>query len=54
MFAPEIKDGTVKVVLQDWKLPRLDLWAIFPAGRTATIKARIFTQFVEELMRALN
>ncbi len=52
MFAPEIKDGTVKVVLQDWKLPRLDLWAIFPAGRTATTKARIFTQFVEELMRA--
>jgi len=52
MFAPEIKDGTVKVVLQDWQLPRLDLWAIFPAGRTATTKARIFTQFVEELMRA--
>jgi DNA-binding transcriptional LysR family regulator len=54
MFAPEIKDGTVKVVLQDWKLPRLDLWAIFPAGRTATTKARIFTQFVEELMRGPN
>jgi DNA-binding transcriptional LysR family regulator len=54
MFAPEIEDGTVKVVLQDWKLPRLDLWAIFPAGRTATTKARIFTQFVEELMRAPN
>jgi hypothetical protein len=32
MFAPEIKDGTVKVVLQDWKLPRIDLWAVFPAG----------------------
>ena len=51
MFAPEIKDGTVKVVLPDWKLPRIDLWAVFPAGRTATTKARIFTQFVEELMR---
>ena len=51
MFAPEIKDGMVKVVLPDWKLPRIDLWAVFPAGRTATTKARIFTRFVEELMR---
>ncbi len=50
MFAPEIKDGTVKVVLQDWSLPPIDLWAVFPAGRT-TAKARIFTQFVQELMR---
>jgi DNA-binding transcriptional LysR family regulator len=52
MFAPEIKDGAVKVVLQDWKLPRIDLWAVFPAGRSATTKARIFTEFVEDLMRA--
>jgi DNA-binding transcriptional LysR family regulator len=51
MFAPEIADGTVKVVLQDWKLPRTDLWAVFPAGRTATTKARTFTQFVQEVMR---
>ena len=51
MFAPEITDGTVKIVLQDWKLPRIDLWAVFPAGRTATTKARIFTQFVQEVMR---
>jgi DNA-binding transcriptional LysR family regulator len=51
MFAPEIADGTVKVVLQDWELPRIDLWAVFPAGRTATIKARSITQFVQEVMR---
>jgi DNA-binding transcriptional LysR family regulator len=51
MFAPEIADGAVKVVLRDWELPRIDLWALFPAGRTATIKARTFTQFVEEIMR---
>ena len=41
MFAPEIVDGTVKVVLQNWELPRIDLWAVFPAGRTATTKARL-------------
>ncbi len=48
MFAPEIADGTVKVMLQDWELPRIDLWTVFPAGRTATAKARIFTQFVDQ------
>jgi DNA-binding transcriptional LysR family regulator len=51
MFTPEIADGAVKVVLQDWQLPRIDLWAVFPAGRTATTKARTFMQFVEEVMR---
>jgi DNA-binding transcriptional LysR family regulator len=44
MFAPEIADGTVRVVLQHWKLPRVDLWAVFAAGRTATTKAHAFTQ----------
>jgi DNA-binding transcriptional LysR family regulator len=51
MFSPEIADGVVKVVLQDWQLPRIDLWAVFPAGRTATTKARTFTAFVQEVMR---
>jgi DNA-binding transcriptional LysR family regulator len=51
MFAPKIADATVKVVLQDWELPRIDLWAVFPAGRTATTKARTFAQFVQEVMR---
>ncbi len=50
MFAPELADGTVKAVLEDWELPALDLWAVFPAGRTATTKARTFTSFVEEVM----
>jgi DNA-binding transcriptional LysR family regulator len=52
MFSPEIADRTVQIVLQDWELPRIDLWAVFPAGRTATTKARTFTQFVQEVMRA--
>jgi DNA-binding transcriptional LysR family regulator len=50
MFAPEIVNGTVKPVLQDWGLPPMDLWAIFPAGRTAATKARKFADFVERLM----
>jgi DNA-binding transcriptional LysR family regulator len=50
MFAPEIADGTVKPVLQNWELPRIDLWAVFPAGRTATTKARTFVSFVQEIL----
>jgi DNA-binding transcriptional LysR family regulator len=50
MFAPETADGTVQVVLQEWELPRIDLWALFPAGRTATAKARTFIQFVQDVM----
>ena len=30
MFAPEIKDGTIKIVLRGWTLPQIDLWAVFP------------------------
>jgi DNA-binding transcriptional LysR family regulator len=51
MFSPEIADRTVQMVLQDWELRRIDLWVVFPAGRTATTKARTFTQFVQEVMR---
>jgi DNA-binding transcriptional LysR family regulator len=50
MFAPELAAGTVKAVLQDWTLPSMDLWAVYPAGRTATTKARTFVAFVEEVM----
>jgi DNA-binding transcriptional LysR family regulator len=50
MFAPEIENGTVKVVLQDWELPRIDLSAVFPTGRTATAKARTFVSFVQEIL----
>ena len=51
MFAPEVADGTVKEVLRDWELPGTDLWAVFPAGRSATTKARTFVRFVQDIMR---
>jgi DNA-binding transcriptional LysR family regulator len=51
MFAPEIADGTARTVLQDWELPGIDLWAVFPTGRTATAKARAFAEFVQDVMR---
>ena len=47
MFAPELKTGRVRRVLQDWELPRIDLWAVFPTGRQASAKARAFASFIQ-------
>ncbi len=47
MFTPELRSGTVRAVLSDWSLPPLDLWAVFPTGRAATVKARAFVDFFE-------
>lgn len=41
----------MKAVLQNWQLPPIDLWAVFPAGRTVTTKARAFIAFVQEVFR---
>lgn len=48
MFTPELKSGAVEVVLTDWCLPAVELWAVFPAGRQASAKARAFAAFIEE------
>lgn len=47
LFAPELKSGAVRTALTDWQLPTLDLWAVFPTGRRASMKARMFADFVE-------
>jgi DNA-binding transcriptional LysR family regulator len=51
MFAPELADGRVCRLLQDWSLPTIDLWAVFPTGRLATAKARLFTEFIDAAMQ---
>jgi DNA-binding transcriptional LysR family regulator len=48
MFAPELKSGSVVSVLNDWSLPNVELWAVYPTGRQATAKARAFARFVEQ------
>jgi DNA-binding transcriptional LysR family regulator len=45
MFAPELMSGTVRRILEDWNLPPIDLWAVFPTGRLASAKARAFADF---------
>jgi len=57
MFAPELKSGAVKSVLDDWKsvlddwlLPPVELWVVFPTGRQASAKARAFASYIETQM----
>ncbi len=51
MFTRELESGAVVRVLEDWALPSLDLWAVFPNGRLASAKARIFADFVAEALQ---
>jgi DNA-binding transcriptional LysR family regulator len=50
LFAPELKSHAVTSVLDDWLLPQVDLWALFPAGRRASAKARAFASFIQSEM----
>ncbi|KKB64651.1 transcriptional regulator [Robbsia andropogonis] len=52
MFSDQLADGHVRTVLDDWELPAIDLWAVFPSGRLVSAKARAFIAFVEEIMGA--
>ncbi|MGB3123741.1 MAG: LysR family transcriptional regulator [Pseudomonas sp.] len=54
VFGPELASGEVVAVLQDWQLPEMDLWAIFPTGRMASAKARAFVDYVEQLLEHAN
>jgi DNA-binding transcriptional LysR family regulator len=54
MFSPELASGEVRVVLADWSLPLLDLWAVYPMGRVPTAKARAFAAFVEAELKHDN
>jgi DNA-binding transcriptional LysR family regulator len=51
-FSPELRSGKVVAILDDWTLPSTNLSAVYPAGRLATTKARVFVSFVERFMAA--
>lgn len=51
MFTRELASGAVVRVLDDWALPPLDLWALFPSGRLASAKARVFADYVAGVLR---
>ena len=53
MFASEIRNGEVQTLLDDWTLPPIDVWALFPTGRMASAKARAFADFVEATLKEI-
>jgi DNA-binding transcriptional LysR family regulator len=46
-FTPELRSGQVVSVMDDWTLPSINLSAVYPTGRSASTKARLFAAFVE-------
>jgi DNA-binding transcriptional LysR family regulator len=50
MFAPELASGDVVPVLEDWSLPPMDLWVIYPSGRLTSTKARAFVNWFERII----
>jgi DNA-binding transcriptional LysR family regulator len=46
MFTEELRSGSVLSVLDDWVLPDIELFVIFPPGRQASAKARAFANFI--------
>lgn len=48
MFAPELESGEVVPLLQDWRLPPYNLWAIYPSGQLTSSKARAFMNWFEK------
>lgn len=47
----EIARGELVVLLPEWELPKIDLWALFPTGRMSSAKARAFADFVEKALK---
>ncbi len=50
MFAPELASGEVVPVLEDWSLPPMDLWVIYPSGRLTGAKVRAFVKWFETII----
>ena len=50
MFTPELKSGEVVSILEEWTLPPIELWVIYPSGRLTSAKARAFIKWFEKLI----
>jgi DNA-binding transcriptional LysR family regulator len=47
MFLPELALGTVRLLLPEWSLPVVNLWAVFPSGKRTSSSAKAFVAFFE-------
>jgi DNA-binding transcriptional LysR family regulator len=50
MFAPELNSGAVMALLEEWSLPSIDLWVIYPSGRLTSTKSRAFVRWFEQII----
>jgi DNA-binding transcriptional LysR family regulator len=50
MFAPELRSGELASMLDEWTLPPMDLWVIYPSGRLTSAKARAFVKWFETIL----
>jgi DNA-binding transcriptional LysR family regulator len=50
MFAAELQAGEVVSLLNEWTLPAMDLWAVYPSGRLTSTKARAFVKWFENVI----
>jgi DNA-binding transcriptional LysR family regulator len=50
MVVPELESGEVVSILEEWSLPPMDLWVIYPSGRLTSTKARAFVKWFEEII----
>jgi DNA-binding transcriptional LysR family regulator len=50
MFAPELESGEVVPILEEWSLPSMDLWVIYPSGRLKSTKAQAFVEWFEKII----
>jgi DNA-binding transcriptional LysR family regulator len=50
MFAAELQAGEVVSLLNEWTLPAMDLWAVYPSGRLTSTKARAFVKWFEKVI----
>ena len=46
--------NALEIRLPDYQLPAIDLWAVYPAGRQASARARAFAAHVTAVMRAVT
>jgi DNA-binding transcriptional LysR family regulator len=51
MMAPELASGAVLRLLADWRLPPMEVSAVYPAGRLPSTKARAFTDWFETRLK---
>jgi DNA-binding transcriptional LysR family regulator len=50
MFAPELASGAVVPLLNEWGLPSMELWMVYPSGRLTSTKARAFVKWFEGII----